>query len=251
MSFNMKGVKTMFLISRGAAIAGKILAKKANIVTKDLAGGHADVTLTGTELMHDIIILTGAADAGFNVIFNASNIKSYAVINASGQIATLKNAAGTTVTVADGAVGIVLNDGTNIVTLSGLSGTAMTLAGVQTATNKTLTSPVLNTPVINGAVGSTFGSASEIEKDIAAGHADVVLTDAELLNDVIKLIGAGDAGFNLVLKATVKKTYLIDNQSGQEVTVKNAAGTTIGVATTMRAIVWNNGTDIIRITADA
>jgi hypothetical protein len=46
-------------------------------------------------------------------------------------------------------------------------------------------------------------------------------------------------------------TYLIDNQSGQAVTVKVSGGTGISVASTKRAILLCNGTDYVRVTADA
>ena len=230
-------------ITKGKALVGKLIPEKLNIVTRDLGTGHLDQTLTNEEMKCNIIFLTGAADAGFNVIFNVAWTNFYVVVNESGQIATLKNAAGATVAVADSAVGIVMNDGTNIVTLSGLSGTAVTLAGVQTLINKTLTAPIIN--------GALYGSLNEVAKDIAAGHADITLTATERMTDVVKLTGVGDGGFNLILNVDTKKMYLIDNQSGQACTVMNAAGTTTVVATGKRAIVWNDGTNVVRITADA
>ncbi len=227
---------------RGKLLVGKKLAAQPNTIIKDLGTGHATITLTAEELSNDIIFLTGEADAGYNVVFNKSITKLYTVNNASGQTATLKNAAGNTVTVANGATAVVFNDGTNIVLIADKTIVA-TLAGTEVLTNKTLTSPVIN--------GALFGSSSEVAKDIGEAHADITLTATELLADVVKLSGTGDAGFNLILNATVKKTYLIDNQSGQTVTVKNAEGTTVEIATTKRAIVWNNGTNVVRITADA
>ena len=44
---------------------------------------------------------------------------------------------------------------------------------------------------------------------------------------------------------------MVDNQSGQALTIKNAANGSIAIASTKRAIVYNNGTAIVRITADA
>jgi hypothetical protein len=227
-----------------------------NTATIDLAGGHADQTLTPEQLMTNIIFLTGAADAGFNIIFNVAYPNTYVIINGSGQIATLKNTAGATTTVADGAIAQVQNNGAGMIALTGQTGTQVTLTGVQTLTQKTLTAPVINGGTIAGAtitgiVGATFASSSEVAKDIGAGHADITLSASERQAEVIKLTGAGDAGFNLVLNVDTKKTYLIDNQTGQACTVKNVAGTTIVVATTKRAILWNDGTNIVRITADA
>lgn len=131
-------------ITRGKARVGKLIPMSVNTATIDLAGGHADQTLTPEQLMTNIIFLTGAADAGFNVIFNVAYPNTYVIINGSGQTATLKNAAGTTTTVADGAVGMIQNDGTNIIALTGQTGTQVTTTGAQTLTNKTLTSPIIN-----------------------------------------------------------------------------------------------------------
>ena len=230
-------------ITRGKARVGKLIAMSVNTATINLAGGHADQTLTPEQLMTNIIFLTGAADAGFNIIFNVAYPNTYVIINGSGQIATLKNAAGATTTVADGAIAQVQNNGVGMIALTGQTGTQATLTGVQTMTNKTLTAPVIN--------AATYGSLAEVAKDIGAGHADITLNAAERTAEVIKLTGAGDGGFNLILNVDTKKTYLIDNQTGQACTVKNAAGTTIVVATTKRAILWNDGTNIVRITADA
>jgi len=89
------------------------------------------------------------------------------------------------------------------------------------------------------------GEYVEVAKDIGAGHADIVLTAEELKATVVKLTGAGDDAFNLVLSAGVKKLYLVDNQSEQTVTVKLAASAGTAVATTKRALLWCNGTDVV------
>jgi len=92
------------------------------------------------------------------------------------------------------------------------------------------------------------GEYVEVAKDIGAGHADVALTAEELKATVIKLTGAGDQGFKVILSAGVKKLYLIDNQSGQEATVKYAASAGTAVAATKRSWLWSNGTDVLPAT---
>lgn len=87
----------------------------------------------------------------------------------------------------------------------------------------------------------------EVAKDIGVGHADIVLTATELKASIVKLSGAGDAAFNLVLSAGVTKFYIIDNQSGREVTVKYSDTTGTKVASTERSWLWSNGTDVIPV----
>ena len=89
------------------------------------------------------------------------------------------------------------------------------------------------------------GEYVEVAKDIGAGHAAIVLTAEELKATVVKLTGAGDTEFNLILSAGVKKLYLVDNQSGQTVTVKLAGSTGTTIATTKRTWLWNDGTDVV------
>jgi len=112
----------------------------------------------------------------------------------------------------------------------------VSLTGTQVLTNKTLTQPSVN-------------GLLEISHDYGGGSADWTLSASELLGSVIKITGAGGAA-NAIFATTVRNLYLIDNQSGQAITCKNATGASVPVANTKRALLWNNGTSIIRITAD-
>jgi len=178
--------------------------EKLNTVTLNLAAGHADQILTPEQLMTNIIFLTGAADAGFNVIFNVAYTNFYTIINGSGQTATLKNAAGTTVTVADGAVGMVQNDGVNIITLSGLSGTAVTTTGAQTLTNKHLTSPHLTTPLVeDGDTGVSITSANQTHAAPTITIPDCVdVADEFVLKDTVSALTKKTLDFSGVTPGT-------------------------------------------------
>jgi len=130
-------------LSRGKANVGKLIVKEINVATLTQTGTHNDLILTPEELTSSIVFLTGAPDAGYNVVFNILYKNFYTIVNKSGQIATLKNAAGATTTVADGAVAMVQNTGVDMIALTGQSGTQVTTTGVQVLTNKTLTTPVI------------------------------------------------------------------------------------------------------------
>ena len=107
----------MYSGTKGKAKVGRIIVEKLNIATIVMANEHADRTLTNEEMKGNIVMLTGTADAGFNVVFNTAWTNYYVVHNATGQTATLKNAAGSNTTIANGATHLIFNDGTNIVKL--------------------------------------------------------------------------------------------------------------------------------------
>lgn len=116
------------------------------------------------------------------------------------------------------------------------SDTLVALAATQTLTNKSLTAPAL-----------TMGVSSI---DFASGHADYTLSAAEIKSFVLKAISA-DAGANIIVPLTAGKMFVLNNVSGQAITVIGATGTGITVASTKTAIVMSDGTNVIRITADA
>ena len=116
------------------------------------------------------------------------------------------------------------------------SDTLVALAATQTLTNKTLTNPALN-------MGTTT-------IDFASGHVDYTLSATEIKAFVLKAISA-DAGANIIVPLTAGKMFVLNNVSGQAITVKGATGTGISVASTKTAIIMSDGTNVIRITADA
>ena len=105
----------MYSGTKGKAKVGKLIVEELNIAIVVMDSDHVDRTLNTEELKCNILRLTGTADAGFNVIFNASITNFYVVHNVTGQTATLKNAAGSSTTIADGDTHLIFNDGTNIV----------------------------------------------------------------------------------------------------------------------------------------
>ena len=86
--------------------------------------------------------------------------------------------------------------------------------------------------------------------DYSAAAVDWTLSTTERKAQIISVTNANGA-VNAIFNIDTPNFYLIDNQSGQALTCKNSTGGSIVVASTKRAIVYNNGTAIVRITADA
>jgi len=76
------------------------------------------------------------------------------------------------------------------------------------------------------------------------------LTDEISLANVIRITSASGAS-DVIVTPTDGKLYIVQNTSGQAITLKASGQTGIAVATAKSAILMGNGTDIIRVTADA
>ncbi len=98
--------------------------------------------------------------------------------------------------------------------------------------------------------GEAFGILTH---SYATAHADKTYTATDLPSTptVRITLTAADAAANLILPAAVNKLYVIVNTSGWAITVKVTGQTGIVVASTMTAILMSNGTDVVRLTADA
>jgi hypothetical protein len=121
------------------------------------------------------------------------------------------------------------------------SDTLAAIAATQTLTNKTLTSPGITSPNMTlGIATHSYGSA----------HADWTLSAAEAKATILKPTLA-DQAVNAIVPDTAWHLYIVVNTTGQALTVKTAAGTGIAVANTKVALVMSDGTNVIRISADA
>ena len=90
-----------------------------------------------------------------------------------------------------------------------------------------------------------------------ASDADYTLSTAsdpeEWQYAVVKITDTGTvltAGRNIVVP-TNTKLYVLINGTAQTLTLKTSAGTGIAVATTKAAILFCDGTNVVRVTADA
>jgi len=183
----------------------------------DLSGG--DVTLTSQQSKAAILeVTTGhASNAIIISATDATQGKIYIVVNNSATLpANIKVASGTAVSVNPSGKSVVYYNGTNYIEIAKASSVYQTV------------------------VSHNYGAAA----------VDWTLSAAELYAQTLKVTNASGA-VNAVLPATATNYYLVDNQSGQALTVKVTGQTGITVASTKRAILWNNGTDVVRITADA
>lgn len=88
--------------------------------------------------------------------------------------------------------------------------------------------------------------------DYGTGHADWTLTATEQKATVLSLAGKTDVtGAGIIATPTNGKIFVVINATAQTITIKATGKTGIAVATTKTAIVMGNGTDFIRLTADA
>ena len=125
--------------------------------------------------------------------------------------------------------------------IQALEATLVTLTCSQTLTNKTLTSPVVNAPDL------TLGVASH---SYASAHADWTLSAAEQKASRI-IVTLADQAVNAIATPTAGKMYIILNTSGQQLTFKATGQSGVAIASTKSAILIGNGTDFVRVTADA
>lgn len=86
-----------------------------------------------------------------------------------------------------------------------------------------------------------------------ATDANITLTHAEALNDILEFTSGVSltATRNVVLPLAVKQYTVYNNTTGgQALQFIGATGTGISVAAGMRAIIYADGTNIVRVTAD-
>ena len=208
------------LIKKAAGTAVTIPAGKAALVvyngTEYVAVADNQVTLTGTETMTNKtltspVLNTPKIGDGGTGLTVTSADQTHAA-----PTATIPN-------ITDAADEFVMKDTT------------------QTLTLKTLTAPVITAPDL------TLGVASH---DYAGAAAAWTLSAAELKASRIIVTNANGA-VDAIATPTAGKMYIILNTSGQALTFKATGQTGVVLASTKSAIVIGNGTDFIRVTADA
>lgn len=141
--------------------------------------------------------------------------------------------------------------------LRGLAAAVVSLTGAETLTNKTLTAPTVNGGTIaNATVNSPVIASPDVVQASAShdygGAAEAwELSATEMKAGILIATNASGGAVDAVALPTAGKVYIVVNTSGQALTIKAAGQAGIAIASTKTAIVRGNGTDFVRVTADA
>lgn len=159
------------------------------------------------------------------------------------------------------------NLGTSSVSSVGLAApNIFSVTGSPVTTSGTLTlvltgqsnNTVFAGPISGGPSGPTFRVLdisdvphTRLAKSVA-GSVDVTLSTAEALNTILEFTGALTGSINVIVPTTVRQWTIFNNTSGAfTLTVKTSSGTGITVGQGKRAILYSDGTNVVRVTADA
>jgi hypothetical protein len=99
--------------------------------------------------------------------------------------------------------------------------------------------------------GNISGLSLSITSKVLA-LTDWVLSAVEKLTTLLTLT-SGSTGTNYIIDSpgTAGRVFIIRNASNGSVTIKENGGTGVTIATGKTAVVMHNGTDYVRVTADA
>jgi len=81
--------------------------------------------------------------------------------------------------------------------------------------------------------------------------ADTTLSAAQYECVCLDVSGTPGGNFNIIAPNTLDSFYIVSNATANTLTIKKSAGTGVAIATNKTAIVRHNGTDYVRVTADA
>jgi hypothetical protein len=109
--------------------------------------------------------------------------------------------------------------------------------------------------VTNVNLGTALEEATAGSADVAFSSADVTLTLTDTnatqsaRNVRLNLTGTPSSAYNLILGSgcQIEKPYIINNGTGQTITVKNTTGTGIAVPAGKTMWVYNNGTNVVDV----
>jgi hypothetical protein len=112
--------------------------------------------------------------------------------------------------------------------------------GEQSGTWGTTTNVNLGTAIEEAIVGSA-------DVTFASANVTLTLTDTNgtqtARNLRLRLTGTTGGARNLIVPA-IEKFYIVQNDTADTITIKNATGTGVAIPTTMSALVYNDGTNI-------
>lgn len=124
----------------------------------------------------------------------------------------------------------------------------------QNGTKITATAAQLNgtAPAITGGTISdaAITNTTYASKTYTNDHPDWTLSAAENKYPVLQVGGTADGSCNVIVSTANRIFVAINSGTGQNIVVKTAGGTGPTVATAKSALLWCNGTNVVRITAD-
>lgn len=106
--------------------------------------------------------------------------------------------------------------------------------------------------VTGNSTGSHTGDVvnnAAVAVSFANGHADYTLSSSEK-KGILLVAASADQAANIIAPAE-NRLYVLRNGAGAAITIKKSGGTGVAVADGKTAVVMYNGTDYVRVTADA
>lgn len=92
---------------------------------------------------------------------------------------------------------------------------------------------------------TAYRMAGRLSKSVA-GSSDVTLTAAESRNEILEFTGAITANINVIVPTVASQWTVFNNTTGAfTLTVKNAAGTGVAVKQGKRALLYDDGTNVV------
>lgn len=227
---NTGAFTTTFKTSAGAGIVipqgtrAMLYADGTNVVLMQQQGVYgrfvramadANYTLVAADYANNHIECTGALTAVRDIVVPLTPQRFTVFVNTSGGFGVRFIAAsGTGVTIADGTYATVMFDGTNVVAIS-------------------------QKPVIKDKFVKAMADANQ------------TLTNAQCQNNILEATGALTALRDLIIPNVVQQFTVFANVTGGfGIRVIGASGTGITIADGKRAIVYFDGTNVVRVTAD-
>lgn len=99
-----------------------------------------------------------------------------------------------------------------------------------------------------GVIGKDGSTVLQTNVNFAGAAADYTLSAAEKVRELL-FVTNNNAASNIIAPAE-RRWYWVDNTTAFAVTIKKSAGTGIAIGAGKRALVYYNGTDYARLTAD-
>lgn len=248
----VNGTASVFKITEtGGPTAGSYYIIKSGIRSAAIpVAGAASAMQTALQAMANVgtnnltVARSGAGSAGSPYVFTCTY--AGALIAVAQPVPTFE-------------IVTALSGGTNPTVTILQDGSGGTVVGV-TASAFGATPGALYLDTTNGDVYVNNGSLTQpswsplVERGLGSltmTSADYTATTLESQNSVLKLSGTLGAGRALILPATVGKSVVIHNAADQIVTVKTTGGSGVAVGIGKKAVLYCDGSDYVRVTADA